>query len=302
MIEAATLTRNGSERSVFALNIALIAHDRKKDEMVNCVTAYAHVFSRHNLYATGTTGARIMEKTGLKVHRFMSGPLGGDQQIGAMVAQNEMDLIVFLRDPLMAQPHEPDIIALLRLCDVKVSRWRPTSLRANCWSKLLDRGDFAWGKSYTSTNWRKLNMDGSQETAVDLLVFGAHPDDAEIGMGGTIAKHAALGLKIAICDLTEAELSSNGDVKTRQREAERAARVLGVAERSNLRLPDRGLDRSRAQLDAVTLEIRRLRPKSCLHRIGKIVTQITSPAASSCARRCSMPSCATCFPRSRHGQ
>ena len=70
-------------------------------------------------------------------------------------------------------------------------------------------------------------MDGSQETAVDLLVFGAHPDDAEIGMGGTIAKHAALGLKIAICDLTEAELSSNGDVKTRQREAERAARVLG---------------------------------------------------------------------------
>lgn len=126
------------------MNIALIAHDRKKDEMVNFVTAYAHVFSRHNLYATGTTGARIMEKTGLKVHRFMSGPLGGDQQIGAMVAQNEMDLIVFLRDPLMAQPHEPDIIALLRLCDVQGIPVATNIATGELLVKALDRGDFAW--------------------------------------------------------------------------------------------------------------------------------------------------------------
>ncbi len=99
--------------------IAFVAHDRKKDEMVNFVTAYEHVFHGHKLYSTGTTGQRIMAQTKLDIHRFMSGPLGGDQQIGALVAQNELDLIIFLRDPLMAQPHEPDITALLRICDVQ---------------------------------------------------------------------------------------------------------------------------------------------------------------------------------------
>ncbi|RAV18495.1 methylglyoxal synthase [Paenibacillus contaminans] len=128
-----------------SLNIALIAHDRKKDEMVNFVTAYEHVFARgHQLYATGTTGKRIMEQTKLDVHRFMSGPLGGDQQIGALVAQNEMDLLIFLRDPLMAQPHEPDIIALLRLCDVQGIPVATNIATAEILVKALDRGDFAW--------------------------------------------------------------------------------------------------------------------------------------------------------------
>lgn len=128
-----------------SLNIALIAHDRKKDEMVNFVTAYEHVFDRgHRLYATGTTGKRIMEKTKLSIHRFMSGPLGGDQQIGALVAQNEMDLVIFLRDPLMAQPHEPDIIALLRLCDVQGIPVATNIATAEILVKALDRGDFAW--------------------------------------------------------------------------------------------------------------------------------------------------------------
>lgn len=126
------------------LNIALIAHDRKKDEMVNFVTAYEHVFAHHKLYGTGTTGQRIMENTKLDVHRFMSGPLGGDQQIGALVAQNEMDLIIFLRDPLMAQPHEPDIIALLRLCDVQGIPCATNIATAEILVKALDRGDFAW--------------------------------------------------------------------------------------------------------------------------------------------------------------
>ncbi|MZQ84434.1 methylglyoxal synthase [Paenibacillus sp. 5J-6] len=126
------------------LNIALIAHDRKKDEMVNFVTAYEHVFADHKLYGTGTTGQRIMENTKLDVHRFMSGPLGGDQQIGALVAQNEMDLIIFLRDPLMAQPHEPDIIALLRLCDVQGIPCATNIATAEILVKALDRGDFAW--------------------------------------------------------------------------------------------------------------------------------------------------------------
>jgi methylglyoxal synthase len=126
------------------MNIALIAHDRKKDEMVNFVIAYEPVFQHHKLYATGTTGTRIMENTSLQVHRFMSGPLGGDQQIGAMVATNEMDLIIFLRDPLMAQPHEPDIIALLRLCDVQGIPVATNIATAEILVKALDRGDFAW--------------------------------------------------------------------------------------------------------------------------------------------------------------
>ncbi|MEC0245778.1 methylglyoxal synthase [Paenibacillus chitinolyticus] len=127
-----------------SLNIALIAHDRKKDEMVNFVTAYEKVFEGNQLFATGTTGQRIMENTSLTIHRFMSGPLGGDQQIGAMVAQNEMDLIIFLRDPLMAQPHEPDIIALLRLSDVMGIPVATNIATAELLVRALDRGDFAW--------------------------------------------------------------------------------------------------------------------------------------------------------------
>ncbi|MEK3787724.1 MULTISPECIES: methylglyoxal synthase [Paenibacillus] len=126
------------------LKIAFIAHDRKKDEMVNFVTAYEHVFKDYELYSTGTTGQRIMDVTSLKIHRFMSGPLGGDQQIGALVAQNEMDLIIFLRDPLMAQPHEPDITALLRLCDVQGIPLATNIATAEILVKAVDRGDFAW--------------------------------------------------------------------------------------------------------------------------------------------------------------
>lgn len=100
------------------MRIAFIAHDKKKDDIIDFVKRYRNVFEAHELFATGTTGRLISEMTGLKVHRFLSGPLGGDQQIGAKVAQGEIDFIIFLRDPLTAQPHEPDVSALLRLCDV----------------------------------------------------------------------------------------------------------------------------------------------------------------------------------------
>lgn len=100
------------------MKISLIAHDRKKDDLIQFVIAYQEILSEHQLYATGTTGQRIIDETGLSVHRFQSGPLGGDQQIGAMIANNDMDMVIFFRDPLTAQPHEPDITALMRLCDV----------------------------------------------------------------------------------------------------------------------------------------------------------------------------------------
>lgn len=100
------------------MRIALIAHDKKKDDMVDFVKRYKSIFEDHQLFGTGTTGRLITEIVGLEVHRFLSGPLGGDQQIGAKVAQGDMDFIIFLRDPLTSQPHEPDVSALLRICDV----------------------------------------------------------------------------------------------------------------------------------------------------------------------------------------
>ena len=98
--------------------LALIAHDDEKPEMINLAENYESVLSGFDLVGTGTTGKRIAEETGLTVERKESGPLGGDAQIAAEVAEERLDGIVFLRDPLMAQPHEPDISALLRLCDV----------------------------------------------------------------------------------------------------------------------------------------------------------------------------------------
>ena len=100
------------------MKIALIAHDKKKQELIELALEYKDVLNQHELYATGTTGALVMGETGLKISRLKSGPLGGDQQIGSMVALNQLDLVIFIRDPLTAQPHEPDISALLRLCDV----------------------------------------------------------------------------------------------------------------------------------------------------------------------------------------
>lgn len=96
---------------------------------------------------------------------------------------------------------------------------------------------------------------------LDILVFGAHPDDAEIGMGATIAKHTAAGFRVGICDLTNAEMSSNGTVESRKQEAAAASGILGIASRSVLGLPDRGLFLCSEQIEAVTKEIRRLRPK-----------------------------------------
>ncbi|MCL2592365.1 MAG: methylglyoxal synthase [Defluviitaleaceae bacterium] len=100
------------------MNIALIAHDKKKNNIIEFAKKYLHILKNHNLYATGTTGTKIEEATNLSITKFNSGPLGGDQQIGAKVSEGQMDLIVFFRDPLTPQPHEPDVNALLRLCDV----------------------------------------------------------------------------------------------------------------------------------------------------------------------------------------
>ncbi|RDW18604.1 methylglyoxal synthase [Oceanobacillus chungangensis] len=126
------------------MKIALIAHDEKKDDMVRFTQAYKFVLEKHELYATGTTGLRIAENTGLTVTRFQSGPLGGDQQIGAMIAENKMDMIIFFRDPLTAQPHEPDVSALMRLSDVYSIPLATNMGSAELFIRSLDRGDLDW--------------------------------------------------------------------------------------------------------------------------------------------------------------
>jgi len=100
------------------MKVALIAHDNKKNDMLDLVTKYKKKFVTHQLFGTGTTGQLIMEKVNLPVHCYKSGPLGGDQEIGAQVSRGEIDMIIFLRDPLTAHPHEPDVSALLRLSDI----------------------------------------------------------------------------------------------------------------------------------------------------------------------------------------
>ena len=100
------------------MRIALIAHDKKKEEMIEFTKKNESILKKVELVSTGTTGLKVMENTDLKIYRYKSGPLGGDQQIGALVADHNIDMIIFLRDPLTSQPHEPDIMALLRLCDV----------------------------------------------------------------------------------------------------------------------------------------------------------------------------------------
>ena len=123
------------------MNIALIAHDMKKELMVQFCIAYKPILKNHNLFATGTTGGLVSDATGLSVHRFQSGPQGGGQQIGARIAYNEIDLVLFFRDPLTAQPHEPDVNALFRLCDVHNIPLATNVATAEVLIKGLERGD-----------------------------------------------------------------------------------------------------------------------------------------------------------------
>ena len=100
------------------MSVALIAHDEKKPAIIALAREHTDVLSNYDLIATGTTGKRLNAETDLDVERLESGPLGGDMMIGAAVAREDCEAVIFLRDPLTSQPHEPDITALLRICDV----------------------------------------------------------------------------------------------------------------------------------------------------------------------------------------
>jgi methylglyoxal synthase len=126
------------------MNIALIAHDKKKELMVDFCIAYKGILSTHMLCATAVTGGLVAEATGMTVHRFLSGPQGGDQQIGARIAYNEIDLLLFFRDPMSAGQHEPDVAALLRLCDMHNIPVATNSATAEVLVRGMERGDLDW--------------------------------------------------------------------------------------------------------------------------------------------------------------
>ncbi len=130
------------------MNIALIAHDSKKKLMQNFCVAYRGILSKNELYATGTTGRLIEEVTNLNVHKYLAGHLGGEQQIGAQIEQNMIDLVIFLRDPLNPKMHEPNVDHVVRLCDMHNSPPATNLPSAELLLKSLDRGDLEWREMY----------------------------------------------------------------------------------------------------------------------------------------------------------
>ena len=126
------------------MNIALIAHDTKKELMVQFCIAYCGILSKHTLLATGTTGKLVSEATGLKIIKFLGGSAGGSQQIASRISCDEIDLLLLFRDPLTARPDEPDEHALLRLCDVHNIPVATNIATAEMLIHGLERGDLDW--------------------------------------------------------------------------------------------------------------------------------------------------------------
>lgn len=126
------------------MNIGLIAHDAKKKLMQNFCIAYRGILSKHEIYATGTTGRLIEEVTNLSIHKYLAGHLGGEQQLGAQIEHNEIDLVIFLRDPLTQKSHEPDVNNVFQLCDTHNIPLATNVATAELLIKALDRGDLDW--------------------------------------------------------------------------------------------------------------------------------------------------------------
>ena len=130
------------------MNIGLIVHDSKKALMQNLCIAYRGILSKHQLFATGTTGRLIEEVTNLSIHKYLAGPLGGQQQLGAQIAQNDIDALIFLRDPSNPKPHEPNVNDVIRLCDVHNIPMATNLATAEIIILALDRGDLDWREMY----------------------------------------------------------------------------------------------------------------------------------------------------------
>ena len=130
------------------MNMWLIAHDSKKKLMQNFCIAYRGILAKNQLFATGTTGRLIEEVANLQIHKYLAGHLGGSQQLGAQIEHNQIDLLIFLRDPLAPKPHEPDVNDVVRLCDIHNIPMATNLATAVLLVKALDRGDMEWREMY----------------------------------------------------------------------------------------------------------------------------------------------------------
>ncbi len=130
------------------MNIGLIAHDSKKLLMQNFCIAYRGILCKHDLYATETTGRLVEEVTNLSIHKFLAGHLGGMQQLGSQIAQNSIDALIFLRDPMAPKPNEPNVNDVVRLCDVHNIPMATNLATAELLILAIDRGDLDWREMY----------------------------------------------------------------------------------------------------------------------------------------------------------
>ena len=130
------------------MNIGLVAHDSKKKLMQNFCIAYRGILCKNELYATGTTGRLIEEVANLQIHKYLAGHLGGSQQLGAQIEHSEIDLVIFLRDPLKPKSHEPDVNNIVKLCDEHNIPLATNLATAELLIRSLDRGDLDWREMY----------------------------------------------------------------------------------------------------------------------------------------------------------
>ncbi len=130
------------------MNIGLIAHDSKKGLMQNFCIAYRGILSKNTLFATNTTGRLVEDVTGMNINKYLSGHLGGERQMAAQIEQNQIDLLIFLRDPLHPQSHEPDIKNVFRLCDAYNVPLATNLATAEMLVKSLERGELEWREMY----------------------------------------------------------------------------------------------------------------------------------------------------------
>lgn len=130
------------------MRVGLIAHDTKKKLMQNLCVAYRSILTKHEIYATGTTGRLIEEATNLNVHKYLAGHLGGEQQMAAAIEQNAIDMVIFLRDPKDRKSHEPDMFKAVILCDMYNIPVATNLATAELLIKALDRGDLEWRDMY----------------------------------------------------------------------------------------------------------------------------------------------------------
>lgn len=130
------------------MNIALVAHDSKKKLMQNFCIAYRGILSRHELYATATTGRLVEEVTNLTIHKFLTGHLGGVQQLSSQIEQNQIDMLIFLRDAQAPNPHEPDVKNIFKICDLHNIPLATNLATAELLIKSLERGDLDWRDVY----------------------------------------------------------------------------------------------------------------------------------------------------------